>query len=88
MFLIDMEFTPKLVWILSFSGPHLRLFKISKFHIFEISKFQDVKISKVQKVWCTHVPKIPILRFPKIIVFQDVPIYFLIFFEVSWPSQS
>ena len=31
--------------------------------------------------------EILILIFTKIIFFQDVPIYFLIFFEVSWPLQ-
>ena len=57
-FLIDMKFIFKLLSILlmqspSFSDPHLRLFKISKFHILKFSKFQDFKISKFQKfkIW-------------------------------------
>ena len=64
---------------------------ICKFNIFKISKFQDFKISKVQKVGYTHVLKFSdflILRFPYIIFFHDVPIYFLIFFEVIWYNKD
>ena len=56
-------------------------------------KFQDFKISKFQKFkkLGTHMirkfSKFLSLIFPKIIFVQDVPIYFLIFFEVSWSLQ-
>ena len=51
-------------------------------------KFQNLKI---QKVGCTHGPefsKFLGLIFPKIIFFQDVPIYFLIFFKVFWYNKG
>ena len=84
MFLIDMKFISKLLWILlnqslSFSGPHLRLFKISKFHSFKFSNFQDFKMAKVQKVGCTNVlnfSEFVILRFPKIIFSRMFPYTF------------
>ena len=70
----------------SFSIPHLRkiyLQNIYQKYIQKINSKQNVglpfEISKFSKIL--------IVIFPKIIFFQDVPIYFLIFFEVSWSLQ-
>ena len=40
------------------------------------------------RVYLSIFSKILIVRHGKIIFFQDVPIYFLIFFEVFWYKKS
>ena len=86
---VDMKFTSKLLWILlmqslSFLDPH---FLLSRFQSFIVSKFHNFKISKIQhsESWvhtCSDIFEILDSHISKDIIFQDVPIYFLIFAQV------
>ena len=98
MFMIDMKFISKLFSILfnqssSFSGPHLHktIFQIYthfyiKKEILTISKkkkhgLQDTHFSTDCSIFVMSI-------FTKIIFLKNVPIYFLILFEVFWYNKN